>query len=133
MLKRKLTHESSCSHLNFRFRPCFEQGVPWHSGNYRVWFTLKRVRDMTRTYSQTKNRRKLWIWSHLLKKSLMENFIFCAVTLIWGNSFWYFGNLPKLPKLFWQDKCNFNCSYYFNVMQLSIWFILIFETMKNKS
>ena len=24
-------------------------------------------------------RRKLWIWSHLLKKPLMENFIFCAV------------------------------------------------------
>ena len=24
-------------------------------------------------------RRKLRIWSHLLKKSLMENFIFCAV------------------------------------------------------
>ena len=22
---------------------------------------------------------KLWIWSHLLKKSLMESFIFCAV------------------------------------------------------
>ena len=29
--------ESSCSHLNFRFRACFEQGVPWHSGNYIVW------------------------------------------------------------------------------------------------
>ena len=28
--------ESSCSHLNFRFGACFEQGVPWHSGNYRV-------------------------------------------------------------------------------------------------
>ena len=28
-------------------------------------------------------RRFLWIWSHLLKKSLMENFIFCAV---WENS-----------------------------------------------
>ena len=26
------------------------------------------------------NRRKLWIWSHLLQRSLMENFIFCAVT-----------------------------------------------------
>ena len=25
-------------------------------------------------------RRKLRIWSHLLKKSLMENFIFCAVS-----------------------------------------------------
>ena len=24
-------------------------------------------------------RRKLRIWSHLLKKTLMENFIFCAV------------------------------------------------------
>ena len=26
-------------------------------------------------------RRKLWIWSHLLKKFLMENFYFCAVTV----------------------------------------------------
>ena len=26
-------------------------------------------------------RRKLRIWLHLLKKSLMENFIFCAVTV----------------------------------------------------
>ena len=29
--------ESSCSHWNFRFRACFQQGVPWHSENYRVW------------------------------------------------------------------------------------------------
>ena len=29
--------ESSCSHLNFRFCACFEEGVPWHSGNYSVW------------------------------------------------------------------------------------------------
>ena len=29
--------ESSCSHLNLSFRACFEQGVPWNSGNYRVW------------------------------------------------------------------------------------------------
>ena len=29
--------ESSCSHLNLKFHACFEQGVPWHSGNYRVW------------------------------------------------------------------------------------------------
>ena len=26
-------------------------------------------------------RRKLRIWSHLLKKSFMENFIFCAVSV----------------------------------------------------
>ena len=23
--------------LNFSYRTCFEQGVPWHSGNYRVY------------------------------------------------------------------------------------------------
>ena len=28
---------SSCSHLNFRFRTWFEQGVPWYSANHRVW------------------------------------------------------------------------------------------------
>ena len=27
--------ESSCCHVNVRF--CFKQGVPWHSGNYKVW------------------------------------------------------------------------------------------------
>ena len=37
--------ESSCSHLNFRFRACFEQGVSWHSGNYKVW-----IHSETRTW-----------------------------------------------------------------------------------
>ena len=37
--------ESRCSHLNFRFCACFEQGVPWHSGNYRVW-----IHSETRTW-----------------------------------------------------------------------------------
>ena len=44
--------ESSCSHLNVRFRALFEQGVPSHSGNYRVWIHMKLVRDMIRTPSQ---------------------------------------------------------------------------------
>ena len=29
---------------------------------------------------------KLQVWSHLLKKSLIENFIFCAVSLAKGES-----------------------------------------------
>ena len=29
----------------------------------------------------------LRIWSHLLKKSLMENFIFCAVRLLQGTTY----------------------------------------------
>ena len=28
--------KSRCSHLSFRYRACFEQGLPWHSGNYRA-------------------------------------------------------------------------------------------------
>ena len=28
--------DARCSHLNFRYHTCFEQGVPWHSGNYSV-------------------------------------------------------------------------------------------------
>ena len=43
--------KSSCSHWNLSFRACFEQGVPWNSGNIECGFTLKRVRDMIRTYS----------------------------------------------------------------------------------
>ena len=35
------------------------------------------IKDFFRKCDQI--RRKLWIWLHLLKKSLMGNFIFCAV------------------------------------------------------
>ena len=28
--------DSRCCHLNLRYHARFEQGVPWHSGNYRV-------------------------------------------------------------------------------------------------
>ena len=31
--------ESRCSYLNFRYRACFEQGVPWHWGKYRMWIS----------------------------------------------------------------------------------------------
>ena len=34
--------EFSCSHLNFRFPVCFTQGVPWHSGSYRVWINSEK-------------------------------------------------------------------------------------------
>ena len=34
------------------------------------------IRDFFSKYDQIRS--FLWIWSHLLKKSLMENFIFCA-------------------------------------------------------
>ena len=46
--------ESSRSHLNVRFRACFEQWVPWHSGNYRVW-----IQSETRTWHD-KSLQYLW-------------------------------------------------------------------------
>ena len=60
------------------------------SGKMRdLWFdkeiTLHKemkfsIKDFYSKYDQI--RRKLRIWSHLLKKSLMEYFIFCAVELL---------------------------------------------------
>ena len=37
--------ETSCNDLNFRYCVCFEQGVPWHSGIYRI-----RIHSETRTW-----------------------------------------------------------------------------------
>ena len=49
-------------------------------------------------------RKKLRIWSHLLKKSLMENFIFCAV--IYVNCFNQVRFLTVVPPFgpFWSVK-----------------------------
>ena len=41
------------------------------------------IEDFSSKYDQI--RRKLPIWSHILKKSLMENFIFCAVRYFLKN------------------------------------------------
>ena len=43
--------EARCSHLNFRCRPYFEEFLDVQA-NIECGFTLKRIRDMTRTYSR---------------------------------------------------------------------------------
>ena len=60
-------------------------------------------------------RRKLRIWSHLLKKSLMENFIFCAVYLHSNN------NLKTIQ----QQQFHFRiyCFYYYYQNITSILYI----------
>ena len=57
--------ESSCSHFTFRFRACFEQGVPWHSGNYRMW-----IHSETRTWHDKNIQSKILC---LLMMHLMQN------------------------------------------------------------
>ena len=48
-----------------------------------VTITVLKMKFSTKDFFSNcdKVRRKLRIWSHLLKKSLMENFIFCVVTI----------------------------------------------------
>ena len=81
--------ESSCSHLNFRLRACFEQGVPWHSGNYRVWITLKRVRDMTRTH-------RLLLWLEIYT----ENILYRVLEIfVWNESKKFYSRLNNTGDL----------------------------------
>ena len=52
--------------------------------NLRDYHTAQKMKFPIKNFfsKQDQIRRKLRIWSHLLKKSLTENFIFCAVSLV---------------------------------------------------
>ena len=61
--------------------------------------------------------KKLWIWSHLLKKSLIGNFIFCVVLVT--NTMLIFERCPTKHIYYdaynymlysLRDKCNFSCN-----------------------
>ena len=62
---------------------------PWEDANSTVWenTTTQKMRFFIKDFLSKCDQkcRKLRIWSHLLKKSLMENFIVCAVRflMIW--------------------------------------------------
>ena len=86
--KRTLNHlarlassefESSCSYLNFRFRACFEQGVPWHSGKHRVWFHSE-----TRTWhdKNIQTETQVCISPHLQADQQCKSFATQVVSLI---------------------------------------------------
>ena len=63
-----------------------------HLTEQKMKFSIK---DFFSKYDQIRN--FLWIWSHLLNKSLTENFIFCAVPVSWFFFFWN----AKCPYIFW--------------------------------
>ena len=65
------------SHLRFRYRVCFEQGVPSYSGNYRVWsHSETRVRDMIRTYSQMHHTDKYLQGSSIIWSVWLNGWVF---------------------------------------------------------
>ena len=95
--------ESSCSHLNFRFRAYFEQGVPRHSGNYRVW-----IHPETRTWHDKNIQKKTFSTTpkiiilncnHLMKISLLWKF----ERRLWRDTssvrwLWFSDTLQKISK-----------------------------------
>ena len=48
-----LYYESRCCHLKNIYRVCFKQGVPWNSGNHRVYVHSKTRTWHVITYSYT--------------------------------------------------------------------------------
>ena len=56
-------------------------------------------------------RRNLWIWSHLLKKSLKENFIFCTVYFIFLGCA-YRCTYVKLSKHYFRVKTKISVDFY---------------------
>ena len=99
IMDSKTGFESRCSHLNFRYLACFEQGFPWYSDNCIVW--IHCVLDMIKTYSQIEqylpilNNEETFAIQRVFKKvcfkSCKKDFIIlqkfnCNVTL--SNCFW---------------------------------------------
>ena len=55
-------------HLNIRYHVCFERGVPWHSGNYRVYIKFKtRMRH-------DKNIQSPWYPCYIFEYVYLEKF-----------------------------------------------------------
>ena len=87
------------SHLNFRFRVCFKQGVPWHSGSYKVW-----IHSETRTW-QDKNIQsvKTWILQHHYLSQLKMYF-----SLVLFHRVFYFEYVfTYIALMQWGEKANF--------------------------
>ena len=85
--------------------------------HYTVQKMKFSIKDFFIKYDQIRS--KLRIWSHLLKKSLMENFIFCAViakSIRWQYRKWSWQNLSRIFILDWMIweiiKCCRGINFY---------------------
>ena len=72
-----------------------------------IFFTYRTVHTVQKLYIKKFTLRifKLRIWSNLLKKSLLKNFIFCGVSVIFTKTDYlhYVGN--KFLPVFYTDTC----------------------------
>ena len=92
--------EPHCNRLNFRYRVCLQRGVPWHSVTIECGFTLKRVRDMIRTYNQTVvtlsfiNQLKMYIKEHVKQyKNITSKITIKGIVCVLGVSAQFWPNI----------------------------------------
>ena len=71
-------------HLNFRYRACFEEGVPWHSGNYRVY-----IHSEMRTWHDN-NIQGLYFPGVIKIATTMIHYCYCLIAYgKWRPIIWY--------------------------------------------
>ena len=98
-----LLFKKFCLSVKLLLRPSLECQCDF----YRFWkpYTAQKMKFSIKDFFSKCDqiRRKLRIWSHLLKKSLMENFILCAVLMMEHRGFvfnkhcnnFFFNNSPE--------------------------------------
>ena len=112
--------EFSCSHLNFRFRVCFEQRVSWHSGNYKVW-----IHSETRTWHD-RNIQSNAPYKYVLTTQLnhLVSFAKWLSVPLWTKWVWVRVQLQSFSQAYvcsWPcARCNKWCCQF-----LFIWFITL--------
>ena len=94
-----IIHQSLAAYSNFAsIYHCFRNISSWRNVIFPVFYqvSLRKKWSFPLSISSVNVTSKydsnffrfLWIWSHLLKKFLTENLIFCAVTTLDGVYFW---------------------------------------------
>ena len=68
--------ESSCIHLNFRFRSCFDLEFPWYSGNYQVWIHSETHTWHDKKYSQMHHTDKYWEYRPIIWLLWLNGWLF---------------------------------------------------------
>ena len=66
---------------------------------------------------------KLRIWSHLPQKSLMENFIFCAVRAFWKRAFLFLDKV--IPNNDFHDEAVVKC--HAPVIKILLYMMVIYK------
>ena len=114
----------------------FLQELSWYVKWHRHITTAQKLKFSIKDFFSKCNKIRsfLWIWSHLLKKSLMENFIFWALNFldsIWflqKRSEFFLGILSNKQEFLWKafaiaifNSINIQLNYYFKIVLSPYW------------